>query len=85
MYCRLFHCSGFLYSANRDYLPISTNVILTQNRTSLGISVNIVDDEIFEEQESFLLMADPLSNITFGIEGTLFTNVIVNDNDSEST
>lgn len=53
---------------------------MTDN-TLIPINVNIVNDNIIEGQEFFLIIAEPLLDIT---SGEIQTNVILNDDDSKS-
>ena len=71
-----------MIAASRDYLSLFGVITLTESKATEDVSVILVDDVVLEGQESFILMAAPISNIT--TESILPATVTINDNDSES-
>lgn len=75
---------SYIYPALSDYIasPLVTN--LTSLQPSIDITFQIVDDSVLEGPESFLFMAQVLSEGIFGIEGDFARQVDINDNDGRS-
>ena len=68
-----------------DYLFTPSVISLTSSQTSANIIFQIVDDNILEGPESFILMAQLLTADSSGITGDFVRQVDIIDNDGKLT
>ena len=69
----------------KDFIPINTNLIFSEILPVMCVDIIIVDDTIFDPNESFLVRLLPLdANVTV-VDGPLSeTEVFIIDNDGRT-
>lgn len=75
-------CSNVLYDIGvRDYIALSQTTFLTRLQPTQTITFQIVDDVVLEDPESFIFVANLLSEDISGIILDPVREVFIIDND----
>lgn len=85
MYCVLFYI--LCIDESIDFVPVNTNLTFSPELlTVMCVDIIIIDDTVFDPNESFLVQLLPLdANVTV-VQGPLSeTEIVIVDNDGRNT